>query len=115
MRASVRADQAECTLEVVREELADLRRRFNSVTGKSTQMRERLDELETGLASYERRTVLVHQQGPSIRGVLIHDYRDCIVLRHAKSLDQDTDLGGEVVILKTLGVWMQVVDPEVTR
>jgi hypothetical protein len=68
-----------------------------------------------GLRKYERRTVIVHQHGPSIRGVLIHDYRDCLVLRHAKSLDQDAALGGEAVIPKAPGVWMQVVEAEVAE
>lgn len=66
------------------------------------------------LRNYERQTVIVHGATTSIRGVLIHAYRDCFVLRHAKALDQDADLAGEVVIPKTQGVWLQVVDSEVS-
>lgn len=71
--------------------------------------------LAQGLRSYEGRTVLVHSPTTSIRGVLLHAYRDCFVLAHAKSLDQDADLAGEVVIPKTPGVWMQAVEPEVAQ
>jgi uncharacterized membrane protein len=67
-----------------------------------------------GLKGLHGRTVIVHNATTSLRGVLIHAHRDCFVLKHAKSLDQDADLAGEVVIPKTPGVWMQVVDPEVT-
>lgn len=66
------------------------------------------------LRTYERRTVIVHNATTSISGVLVHAYRDCFVLRNAKALDQDADLAGEAVIPKTPGVWMQVVDPEVS-
>jgi hypothetical protein len=68
-----------------------------------------------GLRAYQSRTVIVHNATTSTRGVLTHVYRDCLVLRHAKSLDQDADLAGEVVIPKTQGVWLQVVDPEVSE
>lgn len=68
----------------------------------------------TGLRKFQGRTVIVHHATTSVRGVLIHAYRDCLVLRHAKSLDQDADLAGEVVIPKVPGVWMQVVASEVS-
>ena len=42
----------------------------------------------------------------------MHTYRDCIVLAHAKSLDDDADLGGEVVVPRAPGVWMQAHVPE---
>jgi hypothetical protein len=68
-----------------------------------------------GLRRYEKRTVVVHHSGPSIRGVLLHAYRDCFVLAHAKSLDDDADLGGEVVVPRAPGVWMQAHVPEPTE
>jgi len=60
------------------------------------------------LRRYEGHIVVVHQaQGPSLQGVLRHSYRDCLVLAHARSLDDKADLGGEVVLPKGPGVWMQ--------
>ena len=64
--------------------------------------------MKRGLRRLEGGTIVVHQStGPSIRGVLVHSYRDCLVLRHARSLDDKTDLGGDVVIPRGPGVWIQ--------
>lgn len=65
-----------------------------------------------GLRKYEKHTVVVHHAGPSIRGVLLHAYKDCFVLAHARSLDDKADLGGEVVIPRVPGVFMQAHTPE---
>jgi hypothetical protein len=42
----------------------------------------------------------------------LHAYRDCFVLAHARSLDDEADLGGEVVIPRAPGVFMQAHVPE---
>jgi hypothetical protein len=69
--------------------------------------------LKRGLRSFEGRTVVVHNApGPSIRGVLLHAHRDCLIVAHADSLDDQADLGGEVVIPRTPGLWLQVPAPE---
>lgn len=66
-----------------------------------------------GLRRYRRQTIVVHQaNAPSIRGVLLHTYKECVVLGHARSLDDKTDLGGEVVIPLHPGVWWQAHVPE---
>lgn len=68
-----------------------------------------------GLKSFEGRTVVVHNApGPSIEGVLQHAYRDCLVLGFARSLDDKMDLGGEIVIPRSPGVWLQATVPEPT-
>lgn len=67
------------------------------------------------LGGYEGRTIVVHQtSGPSLQGVLTHAYRDCLVLEHARSLDDKADLGGEIVVPRGPGVWMQAAIPEPT-
>lgn len=66
-----------------------------------------------GLRRFERRTVVVHvPPGPSIRGVLTHAYHDCFILEHARSLDDQADLGGTVVVPRNPGVWVQAVARE---
>lgn len=63
-----------------------------------------------GLRRYERRTVIAHQPpSPTIQGVLIEAYDDCFVLAHAKSLDDGEELGGEIIILRNPGVFLQTV------
>ena len=64
--------------------------------------------MRRGLRRYEHQTITVHQSnGPSLQGVLLHAYRDCLVLGHARSLDDNADLGGEIVIPRGPGVWAQ--------
>lgn len=64
--------------------------------------------MRRGLRRYEHQTITVHQHnGPSLQGVLLHAYRDCFVLAHGRSLDDKTDLGGEIVIPRGPGVWVQ--------
>ena len=65
-----------------------------------------------GLRKYVGRTVIVHQTGPSLQGVLLHAYRDCFVLGHGKSLDDSADLKGELVVPRGPGVWLQLATPE---
>jgi hypothetical protein len=66
-----------------------------------------------GLTRFEKRTVVVHAApGPSLQGVLLHAYRDCLVLGHARSLDDKVDLGGEIVVPRSPGVWLQVPTPD---
>lgn len=66
-----------------------------------------------GLKGFEGRTVVVHNApGPSLQGVLLGAFRDCLVLAHARSLDDATDLGGEVVVPRTPGLWLQSPAPE---
>lgn len=115
MRASLRAEQAERDLAAALDDTLGLREHLMGALQEKRHALARVEELEAGMSSYERRTVIAHQTGPSVRGVLMHDYRDCIVLVHARSLDEDADLAGEVVIPKTQGVWMQVIDPEVSK
>lgn len=68
-----------------------------------------------GLKRFEGRTVVVHNApGPSIEGILRHAYRDCLVLELARSLDDKTDLAGEIVIPRSPGVWLQATVPEPT-
>lgn len=50
--------------------------------------------------------------GPSIQGVLLRAHRDCLILGAGRSLDDKTDLGGEIVIPRTPGLWLQVPAPE---
>jgi hypothetical protein len=63
--------------------------------------------MKRGLRKYVGQTVIVHQNGPSLQGVLLHAYRDCLVLGHASSLDDKEDLAGELVVPMGPGVWMQ--------
>jgi hypothetical protein len=57
--------------------------------------------------------MVVHQSpGPSLQGVLRRAYRDCLVLAHARSLDDRADLGGEAVVPRGPGVWMQAATLE---
>lgn len=71
--------------------------------------------LKRGLKGFEGRTVVVHNApGPSIQGVLLHAYRDCLVVAHGRSLDDEADLGGEATIPRGPGVWFQAVTPEPT-
>jgi len=57
-------------------------------------------------------TVIVHSRGPSIRGVLVGAYRDCLVVAHAESLDDSAKLAGEARIPLVNGVWVQSHLPE---
>lgn len=67
----------------------------------------------SGLRRFERRTVIAHvPPGPSIKGVLVHAYRDSFVIAHARSLDDEADLAGDVVIPRGPGVWIQAVQQE---
>lgn len=69
--------------------------------------------LKRGLRRFEGRTIVAHNPpGPSLQGVLLHAYRDCLVLAHARSLDDEADLGGEVVVPRTPGLWLQSPAPE---
>jgi hypothetical protein len=68
--------------------------------------------LKRGLNSYRGRTVVIHQNGPSIQGVLTGVHKDCLILRGATDLDAKADLGGEIVIPRAQGVWWQVPDTE---
>jgi hypothetical protein len=65
-----------------------------------------------GLRRYVGRTVVVHQNGPSIQGVLVGVYSDCLVLRVATNLDAETDLGGEIAVPRAQGVHLQIPDTE---
>jgi hypothetical protein len=63
-----------------------------------------------GLHRFLRRTLVVHtKDGRSFRGVLMHEHVDCIVLAHARLLDEDVALGGEPVILRENISWAQDV------
>jgi hypothetical protein len=67
-----------------------------------------------GLKGFEGRTVVVHNApAPSLQGVLLHAHRDCLVIAHGRSLDDKADLGGELVVPRSPGVWLQltVVEP----
>lgn len=65
-----------------------------------------------GLKALERRTVIVHHGQRSTRGVLVHAYHDCLVLRHAASLDDQVALAGDAVIPLGPSVWVQSNLPE---
>ena len=65
-----------------------------------------------GLKGYVGRTVIVHQNGPSIKGTLVAVHKDCLVLRNARHLDAEEDLGGEIPVPRAQGVWLQVPDSE---
>lgn len=68
-----------------------------------------------GLRRYVGHTIVVHQaHGPSLRGVLTRVWKDCLVLEHAHSLDDKADLGGQVVVPRGPGVWVQANAPEPT-
>lgn len=58
------------------------------------------------------RTVVIHQNGPSLQGVLVAVHRDCFVLRLATHLDSETELGGEVLVPRAQGVFLQIPDSE---
>lgn len=63
-----------------------------------------------GLRRFLRRTMVVHtKDGRSFRGVLVGEFADCIVLSHARLLDEDVSLGGEPVILRENVSWAQDV------
>lgn len=69
--------------------------------------------MKRGLHGFEGRTVVVHNApGPSLQGVLLYAHRDCLVLAHGRSLDDEADLGGEIVIPRTPGLWLQLPEPE---
>lgn len=66
-----------------------------------------------GWRRYEKRLVIVHVSGgPSLKGLLVGAHRDCFVLAHAEWLDQGTKLGGEILIPRGQGVWLQTVVQE---
>jgi len=72
--------------------------------------------LRRGLRSYEKRLVLIHvPSGPSLKGLLVKAYPDCFVLVNAESLDQAVKLGGEIVVPRGPGVWVQTVVQEQPR
>jgi hypothetical protein len=68
--------------------------------------------MKRGLRRYECRTVVVHQNGPSIQGVLVGVHRDCFRLRAARNLDASADLGGEIAVPRAQGVHLQIPDTE---
>lgn len=54
--------------------------------------------------------MVVHtKDGRSLRGILVAEHADCIVLSHARLLDADVSLGGEPVILRENISWAQDV------
>jgi hypothetical protein len=66
-----------------------------------------------GLRRYKGKTIVVHQPGsPSLRGVVLSVYRDCVVLAHASTLEPKAAVGGEAVIPLSPGVWWQANAPE---
>lgn len=71
--------------------------------------------MRAGLRRYKGKTIVIHQpNSPSLRGVLLHVYRDCLVLAHAVTLEPKGDVGGEAVIPLSPGVWWQANAPEPT-
>ena len=69
------------------------------------------------LQQLTRRTVTVHTtDGQSLKGILIGEYRDSLVLAHAEYLTGDTrePLDGEAVILRDRVSWIQVLHGEAT-
>lgn len=67
------------------------------------------------LRQLERKSVTVHTtDGQSLKGVLIGEHRDCIVLAHAEYLSGDTSepLDGEAVVLRERVSWIQVLHGE---
>lgn len=67
-----------------------------------------------GLKRHVGRTVVVHQNGPSIEGVLLAAHKDCLILGHATHLDAKTELGGQIVVPRAQGVYLQIPDSEAT-
>ena len=60
-----------------------------------------------------RSTVVVHRPGdPSIRGILVGVYRDCIVLECAEALGGDgpTQIDGRAVIPRSDRLWLQEIE-----
>lgn len=58
-----------------------------------------------------RRTVVVHLvDGQSLRGVMVGEYKDAIVLRHGEYLGRDgiTTVDGEAVVPRERIGWIQV-------
>jgi hypothetical protein len=67
------------------------------------------------LRQLERKSVSVHTtDGQSLKGVLVGEYRDCLVLVHAEYLSGDTTqpLDGEAVVLRERVSWIQVLHGE---
>lgn len=62
------------------------------------------------------RTVVVHTtQDASIRGILVGEYRDCLVLKHSVYLGTlggerlETPIDGEVVVPREQVAWIQTL------
>lgn len=65
-----------------------------------------------GVRRLVRRRVVVHTKDDrSIRGVLTHNYRDCMVLAQPEYLHEakPTELEGDAVILRDNIAWLQVL------
>jgi hypothetical protein len=57
-----------------------------------------------------RRTVVIHtRDGRSLRGLLVGEYSDCIVLAHAELLDEEMKIGGEAIVALSNVSWAQDV------
>lgn len=66
-----------------------------------------------GLRRYEKRLVIIHvPSGPSLKGLLAHVHRDCFVLAKAVHLDSKQELGGETIVPRAAGVWVQTLVQE---
>jgi hypothetical protein len=55
----------------------------------------------SALRRLKKRTIIVHllnPSGASLQGILAASYRDAIVLRHVRHLDEKADLEGDIVI-----------------
>jgi hypothetical protein len=66
-------------------------------------------------ADLVRRRVIVHtRDGQSIRGVLVGEYRDCLVLEAAEFLREapgPEDIAGRAVVERNNVSWLQVLEP----
>lgn len=71
---------------------------------------------KVGLRGLERRNVIVHvPNGPSIQGLLVEVLPDSLQLSNAKHLDSKVDLGGDVYVPRSPGVFIQTVVQESVR
>lgn len=102
----MRSRQALALAEIA---VASLNAQLAAVTAERDHLQSRL---AAGLRRHLGRTVVVHQNGPSLRGVLVSVGKDSIALGQATHLDAETDLGGEVVIPRAQGVFVQIPDSE---
>lgn len=90
-------------------ELASARAQLETVTAERNQLQ---GALKRGIRGYVGRTVVVHQNGPSLRGILTAVHKDCILLKQAEHLDSETDLGGDIAVPRAQGVFIQIPDTE---